>query len=191
MRKGDYQVFGGNGRSGYHSDFLQEQPCIVIGRVGAHCGNAHIAAAKSWITDNAIYSRWCSSNTDLRFYRYYFEYLNLNQLSGGSGQPYVSQGLLNPLLVPLLSLAEQQLVANLLDEALTRCAGLHKTINEALTLSSALRQSVLRNAFIGELVPQETSDKAGQRGRIWTEVVMPNNSRAIVGASFGLLHGPP
>ena len=47
-------VVGGNGIMAYTSQVNTSNDCIVIGRVGAHCGNVHFIKAPSWITDNAL-----------------------------------------------------------------------------------------------------------------------------------------
>jgi type I restriction enzyme S subunit len=43
MVPGAYPVYGGNGQTGLHTEYLAEDSAIVIGRVGAQCGNVHIA----------------------------------------------------------------------------------------------------------------------------------------------------
>ena len=37
MRNGPYPVYGGNGKSGFHTEYFVDEPIIVIGRVGAYC----------------------------------------------------------------------------------------------------------------------------------------------------------
>src|SRR5208283_467542 len=52
QREGRYPVYGGNGVSGSHAEFLVAFPTIVVGRVGADCGNVHITPGPTWVTDN-------------------------------------------------------------------------------------------------------------------------------------------
>lgn len=47
-------VIGGNGIMGYTSEENSNGVCIIVGRVGALCGNVHRVHSKSWITDNAL-----------------------------------------------------------------------------------------------------------------------------------------
>ena len=54
QKPGQIPVFGGNGVNGAHSDSLVTHPTMVIGRVGAQCGNVYVTAGPAWITDNAI-----------------------------------------------------------------------------------------------------------------------------------------
>ncbi len=51
LKGGDYSVYGGNGLNGYHSEYLNEEPKLIIGRVGVKCGVTHITKAKSWVTE--------------------------------------------------------------------------------------------------------------------------------------------
>jgi type I restriction enzyme S subunit len=54
---GEFPVYGGNGVNGFHSESITQTPSLIIGRVGAHCGNVHVAEMPAWITDNAIYAK--------------------------------------------------------------------------------------------------------------------------------------
>src|SRR5207249_4757867 len=66
IQSGEYPVYGGNGITGYHSSFIVEHPTLVIGRVGALCGNVYLSEGAAWITDNAIYATSVPS-TSLKF----------------------------------------------------------------------------------------------------------------------------
>src|SRR5262249_4346525 len=55
MVSGRHLVYGGNGVSGSHHEYMFEDPQIVVGRVGAYCGCVHVTEPQSWITDNALY----------------------------------------------------------------------------------------------------------------------------------------
>src|SRR5690606_6567260 len=50
---GKVPVYGGNGVNGWHQTASVAYPTIVVGRVGAHCGNVHATSGPAWITDNA------------------------------------------------------------------------------------------------------------------------------------------
>ena len=49
-----YEVYGGNGCMGKADEYNTESPAIIIGRVGALCGNVHLIKTKKWVTDNAL-----------------------------------------------------------------------------------------------------------------------------------------
>ena len=48
-------AYGGNGISWYSKECLINNPTIVIGRVGRHCGNTRLVNEPCWVTDNAMY----------------------------------------------------------------------------------------------------------------------------------------
>lgn len=52
---GAYNVFGGNGVTGKTENFNIDGENIIIGRVGAKCGNVRLLREKIWLTDNAFY----------------------------------------------------------------------------------------------------------------------------------------
>ncbi|HEV0327258.1 TPA: restriction endonuclease subunit S, partial [Streptococcus pneumoniae] len=50
-----YPAYGGNGIAWKSRKYLIDNPTIIIGRVGAYCGNVRTTHGKVWISDNAIY----------------------------------------------------------------------------------------------------------------------------------------
>jgi type I restriction enzyme S subunit len=54
MKGGKYCVLGGNGIAGMHDEFNLSGDNVIIGRVGALCGNARHVSEKIWLTDNAF-----------------------------------------------------------------------------------------------------------------------------------------
>jgi len=151
MIGGKHKVYGGNGIAGSHTNWLCESESIVIGRVGAQCGNVHLAVAKSWITDNAIYSSPRNIPISLDFFCYLLRNQKLNELAGGSGQPYVSQGLLNDLKVPLPPLNEQRRIVAKIEALTDRSRKAREALDAIPPLLDQFRQSVLAAAFRGDL----------------------------------------
>jgi len=149
---GPYPVYGGNGVTGSHSEYMIETHAIVVGRVGAHCGNVHIAPSESWVTDNAIYSKWISDLVNERFLLVQLRTKRLNQLAGGSGQPYISQKVLKSLPIALPPLAEQKQIVAEVERLLSVADDTAATIDRELQRAERLRQSILKQAFSGKLV---------------------------------------
>ena len=54
---GSIPVYGGNGVMDYCSQSNAEGENIIIGRVGAYCGNVYYENQPCWISDNAILAR--------------------------------------------------------------------------------------------------------------------------------------
>lgn len=110
MKVGPYPVYGGNGKTGTHSEYFLEVPNIAIGRVGAHCGAVHITEPKAWITDNALYITEFKQEIDPGYLAQVLVQLNLNQFAKVGGQPSISQTTVCERSIPFPPLATQQAV---------------------------------------------------------------------------------
>lgn len=66
---------------------------------------------------------------------------------------------LSVLPIPLCSLPEQQEIVRLLDAQFEVIEQNEREIDAALKRSEALRQSILKKAFTGQLVPQDPTDE--------------------------------
>lgn len=89
--------------------------------------------------------------------RYFFK--QLEQLVHGVGRPRINTKQLGEAFVPLCSLPEQQEIVRLLDEQFDVIEWNEREIDAALRRSEALRQSILKKAFTGQLVPQDPDDE--------------------------------
>lgn len=76
-----------------------------------------------------------------------------------SGLHTLSVSKVQRLPIPLCSLPEQREIVRILDEQFTVIAQNEQEIDAALTRSTALRQSILKKAFTGQLVPQDAKDE--------------------------------
>lgn len=127
MSAGQYVVYGANGIRGYHSDFNLDGKYILLGRVGALCGNVHLVNQKAWVTEHALIThKKCKCIEE--FYQYVFKAMNLGQYSKASAQPVISSTTLMMLRFPVPPLSEQTAIAAYLDE---KCATIDAIIAEA------------------------------------------------------------
>ena len=159
MRAGPHPVYGGNGIAGYHNDWLLSDPALVIGRVGAKCVVTHITLPKAWVTDNALIVRPLIETFDMKFFRYILEHMNLNTLGSSTGQPVISGSKIYGETVALPSKVEQSIVADLIEASDTVVQSTTGEIDGALARIAALRQSILKQAFSGQLVPKDPTDE--------------------------------
>lgn len=74
-------------------------------------------------------------------------------------QPSLSMGTIRQIPVAIPSPTEQAEIVRILDEKLEAADALEAEIDAALTRADALRQSILKKAFSGQLVPQDPEDE--------------------------------
>ena len=76
-----------------------------------------------------------------------------------SGVNNINSGEIQSLIVPLCSLSEQEVVVERLSACLSKTNAIEAEINNQLLKADALRQSILKKAFAGQLVPQDPNDE--------------------------------
>ncbi len=76
-----------------------------------------------------------------------------------AGQAGVSGSDIKAVPVPVCSVAEQTEIVRILEETLPNIHALESEIDTNLQKCEALRQSILKKAFAGELVPQDPNDE--------------------------------
>jgi len=132
--EGDYPVYGGNGIVGYHNDYNLNGENIIIGRVGALCGNVRNVLGKAYITDNAFILSKIENCWVNVFILHLLERHNLRQYARDALQPVVSNtGFKNiDIIIPPISL--QQNFASKIESIEKQKELIAKSIKETETL---------------------------------------------------------
>ncbi len=144
---------------GRQSERLVEDPTLVIGRVGSSCGNIHLTSGPAWITDNALFASWVNPAISLEYLALFLEQRHINELSGGTGQPYVNKELLSHLPIPVPSLTEQKRIVRKTNQLLAVSKRVEDAIGRGIGQSSGLESAILTKAFRGQLVPQDPNEE--------------------------------
>ena len=76
-----------------------------------------------------------------------------------SGVNNINSGEIQSLIVPLCGLSEQEVVVERLSASLSAIEGIEAELDNQLLKADALRQSILKKAFAGQLVAQDPSDE--------------------------------
>ena len=87
-----YPAYGGNGIAWKSRNYLIDNPTIIIGRVGAYCGNVRTTHGKVWISDNAIYIKeFKNLDFNLVFLLELMKVIDFSRFADFSGQPKITQ----------------------------------------------------------------------------------------------------
>jgi len=97
----------------------------------------------------------------VKYIHYFFKLAKqkLDYYAPATAQKNINLGTLYGVIVPLPSLAEQEQIVRELDYLFSLTDTIEKTIELNFAQSEKLRQSILKKAFRGELVPQNPSDE--------------------------------
>lgn len=152
MRPGEFPVFGGNGIAGSHDQSNLSGSNVIIGRVGALCGNARHINESIWLTDNAFKVVDKRYSVDDRFLVCLLNACNLRQYARQAAQPVISNSSLKAINLNFPeSESEQRKIVGQLDELKKEIHRVASVYQQKLTALAELKQSLLQKAFSGEL----------------------------------------
>lgn len=151
VEDGEINVYGGNGINGKHNEFNLSGENIIIGRVGALCGNVRYVNDNIWLTDNAFYISEYFEEIDKNFLTQMLIHIDLGSSANKSAQPVISYKSISEMVLPLPPLETQQKVVSYLDEISQKMEILKRVQNDKMQSLKALKASILDQAFRGEL----------------------------------------
>ena len=114
--------------------------------------------------DTMIRVRICQENIDSLYFGYCWDsFLVRRQIEKSArttaGSYKIYQGLMERFVIPAPCIEEQKIISTVLSEKLSLIDQLEQTIAHSLQQAEALRQSILKKAFSGQLVPQDPNDE--------------------------------
>ncbi len=126
---GEFPVYGGNGIMDYTNQYNAENN-IIVGRVGAYCGNVFFNNQKCWVSDNAI-SVQPNDLIDIKYLYYLMSTLDLHHQHIGGAQPLITQDIIGNFAVKVPSKSIQKRIADFLS-SLDDKIELNRQINDNL-----------------------------------------------------------
>jgi type I restriction enzyme S subunit len=145
---GTYPVFGGNGIAGYHNEYNLTGSNVIVGRVGALCGNVRHIKESIWLTDNAFKIVDFKFDFDNSFLTYLLNYIDLRSYARQAAQPVISNSSLKKVVLHFpKSIMEQQRIVAILDEAFAVIAKAKANAEQNLKNSRELFESYLQGVF--------------------------------------------
>ncbi|WP_099192158.1 restriction endonuclease subunit S [Tepidibacter mesophilus] len=159
--EGSVPVYGGNGITGVHDTYNIEEEKIIIGRVGANCGNVHITNTKAWVTDNAFIVSYPDEKLNKMYLYRLLNKINLGQYSKSSAQPVISGQKIYPVSLPLPPLSEQKRIVEKIESLFSKLDKSKALIEEAREDFKNRKSSILAKAFRGELTKKWREENTG------------------------------
>ena len=152
IETGDIDVYGGNGIAGKHNAKNLSDENIVIGRVGAKCGNVRHVVGDLWLTDNAFYISEYFCEFDLGFLERLLTLKQLRKTANQAAQPVISYTTIKDVVLEFpVSKAVQKEIADRLDALEAETQRLESVYQRKIAALEALKKSLLHQAFNGEL----------------------------------------
>ncbi|OQC15886.1 MAG: Type I restriction modification DNA specificity domain protein [Lentisphaerae bacterium ADurb.Bin082] len=146
-------VVGGNGVFGYTSQANTED-ALVIGRVGAQCGNVHFVDGPLWVTDNALLVENIS-RFEPRYLREVLCLIGLNTLANQSAQPLITGEIVKDQKIPSPPISEQSDILQFLKGVHGEYVSLHKKVKASLHLLQERRAALITAAVTGRIPVEE------------------------------------
>ena len=142
---GQYPVYGGNGIMDYSNQYNADNT-IIVGRVGAYCGNVYYYPDKCWISDNAI-AIAPNSLIDIDYLFYLMSTLNLHHQHIGGAQPLMTQDIIGGFEVRIPERSIQKKIVSIL-LSLDNKIELNKRINDNLEQQAQAWLNGLFNKYV-------------------------------------------
>jgi len=137
-----------------------EPKTLLLSNSGATLGVPKICLIPATMNDGV--AAFLGLPHDDLLYHYYFwqsKTESLRNIDQGAAQPNLNTDIIKETAIPICSQEEQLIVTQKIESVLSDIDQLEQTITHSLQQAEALRQSILKKAFSGQLVAQDPNDE--------------------------------
>ena len=127
---GDYPIYGTGGLMGYATDYLYDEPSVLIGRKGT-ISKVRYVDHPFWTVDTLFYTKVNKELVIPKYLYYRMSLIDLNAYNEGTTIPSLRTETLNRIRLEIPSLDEQQAVLDMLNP-LDEKIKLNEIINDNL-----------------------------------------------------------
>ena len=145
-----YEVYGGNGCIGKTDVYNAESPAIIIGRVGALCGNVHLIKTNKWVTDNALILN-IKRDITYDYIYFYLSTYNLNTLNSSNAQPLITGTKVLDVVVPIPSFNEQIMIASYLYDKISKIDETIEQVGSQIDDFKSYKSALITEAVTGKV----------------------------------------
>lgn len=149
--------------------YLLDEGHLVFARTGATVGKSFLIKRP---IPEAVFASYLiriifSEYVEPRFVYYYFQssayWLQIYRGQLGIGQPNVNSQTLSRLILPLAPHVEQQKIVEEVERCFSIADQIELAMQNSVTQAYKLKQSILKSAFEGKLVPQNPADEPAEK----------------------------
>ena len=144
-------VIGGNGVSAYTDKHNSSENTLVVGRVGAHCGNVHLVSEKCWVTDNALKIRIIREEVAEGYLLYLLRVLRLNDSANKSAQPLITGEMVKSQKVCVPLNKEQLEIVQYIRVFSEEADRVQVKVQEAIDCLKEYRSAIITAAVTGQI----------------------------------------
>ena len=155
-KPGEYPYYGASGIVDYVADYIFDGDTLLVSEDGANLlarstPIAFSVSGKYWVNNHAHILKFKNITTQ-RFVEFYFASILLDEYLTGAAQPKLNQKALNSILIPIpTSLDAQGLIVQGIESIQEETQRLESLYQRKLAALDALKQSLLHQAFSGQL----------------------------------------
>lgn len=148
--KGEFPVYGSNGKIGYHNEFTTIGPGVTVGRSGS-VGEVNFIESNFWAHNTSLYIVRTFQN-NIRYIYYLLLALDLKSYSEGSAVGTLNRNNLHPLYISVPeSIEEQDQIVSFLDQSMKTFDNINEKILSQLEKLKEYRQSLISAAVTGKI----------------------------------------
>lgn len=164
--------------------YLLKEGDLVFARTGATVGKSYLITGK---IPEAVFASYLirliiKDGIEKKYIYNFFQsadyWSQINKGKIGIGQPNVNAQILSNIKIPLVSYNEQHQIVSEIERRFSVVDEVEQAVEQGLKQSERLRQSILKKAFEGKLVPQDPNDPPAEQllEQIKAEKVHPHTN---------------
>lgn len=162
-RRGDFLYYGASGPIDTIDGYTHEGSYLLVGEDGANLVTrtkpiAFQAQGRFWVNNHA-HVLLPYLGMPLGYFEAHFNGMDISQYITGSAQPKLPQRAMNKMPIALPPFREQVRIVREVERRLSVMSEIRTVVKRNLTRCERLRQSILKRAFEGKLVPQDPTDE--------------------------------